>query len=76
MKTFEIGKTYTSRFITDSNCKLEIKILSRTAKRIKFFNPVDERESTVSVKVVDGVEIAYPLGKYSMAPTLKADRHL
>ena len=74
MLKFEVGKTYTGRFITDSGCEFEVKILSRTDKRIKFVDLITKEIKSVGVKVLDGFEIAYPFGKYSLAPTIKASR--
>lgn len=75
-KTFEIGKSYFGRFITDSDSTFAIKILDRTDKRIKFYDPINKKIKTVGVKMLDGYEIAYPFGKYSMAPTISVKRSI
>ena len=73
MTKFEAGKTYRTRFIGDADSVLDVKVIKRTPKRIT----VDVEPfgvSTVGVKVVDDVETALPLGRYSMAPIIRASK--
>ena len=73
MKKFEAGKTYRTRFIGDADSILDVKVIKRTPKRITVeVEPFGV--STVGVKVVDEVETALPLGRYSMAPIIRASR--
>lgn len=77
MKKFEVGKVYYTRFIGDSDSKLQFEILKRTAKRVTIQNMFDKSETvTVGVKPnYDGsAETCFPLGRYSMAPMLDAGR--
>ena len=75
MIKFEIGKRYTSRFATDSDATLEIEVVARTSKQITIVNPIARELKKVGIKIDDkGNEMAYPLGKYSMAPIIRADR--
>ena len=76
MKAFEVNKTYNTRFITDSNCILNFKILKRTEKRLTFELLETQEIKTVGVKIMDGEEIAYPLGRYSLAPIIRATREV
>ena len=67
---FEIGKTYNCRSITDSNCRYEFTIVKRTEKTVSF--NYENKTVTKKVTVYDSREIVFPLGKYSMAPIIKA----
>jgi hypothetical protein len=68
MIKFEIGKQYFMRFITDSNCKVFHTVTNRTEKCVWLDNG-----NRYTIKQYDGMEIIYPLGKYSMAPSLRAE---
>ena len=74
MAKFEVGKKYTGRFATDSNAKSCFEVLERTEKRIKIKNQETGEIKTVGVINLDGDEIAYPFGKYSMAPVIRGKR--
>ena len=67
MVRFEAGKTYRTRSICDHNTVFEYTIERRTAKNIW----IDGKK--VKVHEHDGREIAYPEGRYSMAPVIRAD---
>ena len=75
IRKFETGKTYQTRSIGDYNCTFKIEVLKRTAKSIWF---KDLHDSSIiirkSVKVYDGVEEVMPLGTYSMAPRITAEK--
>ena len=67
--TFEIGKTYWTNSICDTNCIWEYKIEKRTEKSVWI------NGNRFGIKRnYEGNEMIYPLGKYSMAPMLTADR--
>jgi len=70
---FEVGQTYTTRSACDYDCIFIFTVIKRTAK---FITVVDkfERETRCGVKTWNGVECAYPMGQYSMAPVISADR--
>ena len=72
MTKFEVGKVYTSRFISNSDSTIEVEVIKRTAKRLTI--RTSEGVSTVGIRSYDDIEIAYPLGKYSMAPVIKSNR--
>tara|TARA_B100001093_G_C26497523_1_gene871753 strand:+ start:241 stop:486 length:246 start_codon:yes stop_codon:yes gene_type:complete len=65
MRKFQIGETYTTR------CGERFAILKRSAKRLTAQNQYGE---TVTVGIKEGGEgeWAFPHGRYSMAPTLRA----
>ncbi len=74
MKKFEIGKTYSMRSICDHNCIWTYTVVARTAKTIT----ISDGEKTFKCRVIQkaseyrGAETIYPLGQYSMAPSLTA----
>lgn len=72
-KTFEIGKTYTTRSACDYDCVFAWTVTGRTAKRITLEDR-HGRICTVGVKVWGECETAMPMGRYSMAPVINADR--
>jgi hypothetical protein len=70
MKKFEVGKTYSTRSICDSECIFSFEVLKRTAKQItlKHHNEVFKR----GVYIYDGAEHCKPFGSYSMCPIIEA----
>jgi hypothetical protein len=72
-KTFEIGKTYATRSLCDYECIFSFTVVARTAKTITIES---NAWGTVKrgIRLYDDVEICKPLGSYSMAPTIHADR--
>lgn len=66
---FEVGRTYFTRSIGDHNCIISATIAKRTASTI-----TTTEGKRFGVRVWDGVETFKPWGRYSMAPTLRADR--
>ncbi len=75
MLKFEVGKTYTGRFISDSDCTYGFKILSRTAKRITITDAITHEVKQIGVSLdQSGNEMAYPFGRYSMCPIIRAER--
>lgn len=69
MSKFEIGATYVGRFITDADSRIELTVAKRTEKSI-----VTAGGKTLRIKESGGVEYVFPMGRYSMAPTISADR--
>jgi hypothetical protein len=69
---FEAGKTYSTRSLCDYDCIFRFSIVRRTAKTITF--TYHGQEQTRGVRIRDGVERCLPLGRFSMAPTITADR--
>lgn len=74
MKKFEIGKTYTMNSICDHNCIWSYTVTARTAQTIT----VTDGKKTFKLRVIKklseyrGAETVYPLGQYSLAPSLTA----
>lgn len=69
---FEVGKTYTCRSVYDYDCVFSFEVIARTEKRITIVDSF-KRKKTVGVNNLDGVETAYPSGRYSMAPVIRAN---
>lgn len=69
MNKFTAGQTYFGRFISDYDSTIEMTVVCRTQKTI--FTAEGKR---FRVKECDGTEFVMPLGSYSMAPTISADR--
>ena len=67
--TFQTGTTYYTRSIGDHNCIYEITVASRTAKRL-----VTTDGKILGIKVYDGCEFVMPMGRYSMAPRIRANK--
>jgi len=70
---FEVGKTYTARSICDYECVYEWTVVARTAKQVTL----EDRHGRVSkrgVRTYDGVEVCSPQGRYSMSPSIYANR--
>ena len=71
--TFLAGETLTTRFIGDWDSILTATVISRTAKRITLKVVGYSEPKTVGIlKDSDGNEFCFPLGRYSMAATFKA----
>lgn len=86
---FEVGKTYEMRSICDYDCVWFYTILRRTPKTVTMTGigtTGAEEELTCRIRIesivcaapvegrVKSVETVMPLGRYSMAPVLSADR--
>jgi len=67
---FNVGQTYSGRFMCDYDSKAHFTILSRTAKSVK----VAVRGKVVTRRVSEycGVEQFKPFGSYSMAMVIDA----
>ncbi len=67
MKTFEPGKTYSTRSACDYNCIFSITVKSRTAKTL-----TTTKGQLLRISQFDGEETVKPQGSYSMAPIIHA----
>lgn len=70
---FETGKTYATASICDSECIFSMTVIRRTAKTL-VVNVDSWGEKRLRVTVIDGVETVMPLGRYSMAPVITAEK--
>lgn len=75
MKKFEIGKTYSTVSIVNSDCTISLTVTARTACTI---TATDNSGKTLKLKISKKIstyrdaETVYPWGQYSMAPMISA----
>lgn len=74
MKKFEVGKQYSMASICDHECIWTYTVTARTAKTITITDGEKVQKCRICQKVSEyrGTETVYPLGQYSMAPSLTA----
>lgn len=74
MKKFEIGKTYTMRSACDHNCIWAYTVTARTAQTITITDGKEVKRCRINKTISEyrNAETIYPLGRYSMAPSLTA----
>ena len=73
--TFQVGSTYAMIWVGDADARTACKVLKRSAKFVTL--DVDGfGVQRVGVSLRDGVEVALPLGRYSMAPCVRASREM
>lgn len=75
MKQFEPGRSYFCRSACDYDCVWVFCVVSRTAATIL----VRHEDKTMRLRIARdsarwGCEYAMPFGRYSMAPSISADR--
>ena len=70
---FEVGKTYACRSVCDYNCVWTFTIAKRTDKSITTTEGKTLRINA-QLTAYNEAETVFPLGKYSMAPILTADK--
>lgn len=68
---FEPGVTYYDHWVTDHTFRRPLTVVSRTAKFVTIEDS-DGARKRCGVTVIDGEEIVYPHGRYSMCPILRA----
>ena len=73
MKQFVVGKDYYCRSACDYNCVWVFAVKSRTDHTVTLKQPGKE-PITKRIYTHEGVETVRPLGSYSMAPILGADK--
>lgn len=74
MKKFEIGNTYSMKSICDHECVWTYTVVKRTATTITITDGKDATTCRIN-KIVserNNAETIYPIGRYSMAPSLHA----
>ena len=78
MKQFETGRTYTMRSICNQDACWTYTVTKRTAQTITITDGKETKTCRVSKAATQhrNVETIYPLGQYSMAPSLSADHEL
>ena len=76
MPNFEVGKTYATTSICNSDCVFCYTIISRTASSVTLVdNHGNHKTCRISKKLsaYRNAETVYPEGNYSMCPMLSAD---
>ena len=73
-RKFKVGRTYSCRSLCDHDCIFAFEIVKRTEKTVTLKSSADIKRR--KIYMLDGVEHADPLGKYSMSPIIRADREI
>jgi hypothetical protein len=75
MAKFEVGKTYSMRSICNHDCVWSYTVVSRTAQTVTLSDGKDTIKCRINAKISEwcNAETVFPLGRYSMAPSLRAD---
>lgn len=77
MKKFEIGATYTMNSPCMHDCVWSFTVKARTAQTITLaYGEKETIRCRINREISEyrGAESVYPLGRYSMAPILSADK--
>jgi hypothetical protein len=77
MVQFQVGKTYDCRSLCDYDCIWSYTVIGRTSSTITIrdnHTGIVVRKRIAKLSKVFDVEIVYPLGQYSMSPSISADR--
>ena len=76
MTQFEVGKTYSCRSLCDYECIWRFTVIGRTGKTVVVTEEgkAEAKSLRINAKLSEhnGAETVFPLGRYSMAPTLVA----
>ena len=73
---FFINNTYSTRSSCNHECVYTFKIIKRTEKNVWILEAGEKEIIRRKIIMYEGVETTYPLGKYSMAPILRADKNI
>lgn len=71
---FEAGKTYYGRFITDHDAVFKRTVIRRTAKSVWLSDGSKVKQFRVKASWDGKCEEVEPFGRYSMSPTLSANK--
>lgn len=76
MKKFEIGQTYSMSSPCMHDCIWTYTVTKRTAQTITITDGKETKTCRVSKAATQyrNAETIYPIGQYSMCPSLSADR--
>ena len=70
---FEVGRTYEMTSVCDHNCKWTYEVIKRTKKFVTLLDSAGIQIRR-GITVYSGEEQVLPLGSYSMAPILGAEK--
>lgn len=76
MKKFEVGKTYATQSICNHDCVWSYTVMERTACTVTLkdkYGEVKRYRINKRSSEYNNAETVYPLGQYSMAPSIRAD---
>lgn len=75
MTKFEVGKTYTMRAIGDHDCVWTYTVTKRTPSTVTLSDGKQSFVCKINKKISEwnNTESVFPLGRYSMAPILRAE---
>lgn len=73
---FLINSTYSTRSSCNHECVYTFAIIKRTFKSVWILEAGEKEIIRKKIIMHEGVETIYPLGKYSMAPILRADKNI
>lgn len=72
---FKANTSYAGRFVTDADATLIVKVLKTTKSTVTIVDPHNAADTKrCKIYTDEGVQFIYPMGRYSMAPVVKADR--
>ena len=71
MKQFEVGKEYSMKSVCDHNCVWTYTVTARTAQTITISDG-EKVQKCKKISAYRNAETVYPLGQYSMCPSLTA----
>lgn len=76
MKKFEVGHTYSMCSPCMQDCVWTYTVTKRTAQTVTITDGKETKTCRIIKQVSEwnGAETVHPLGRYSMAPSLSADR--
>lgn len=74
--TFVAGNAYVMRWIGDADARTATRVVKRTAKFVTLWVEGFGVKRCAIRQGIDGNEYALPLGTYSMAPYVNAERGL
>ena len=76
MKQFEVGKTYQTTSICNSDCIITITVKARTAATLTIIDKFGKEKKLRILKKLSefrDAETVMPWGNYSMAPSISAE---
>lgn len=76
MKKFEVGETYNMRSACNQECVWTYTVTARTAQTVTVTDGKEVRKLRICKAVSEfrAAESVFPLGQYSLAPILSADK--
>jgi len=75
MKVFKAGTEYTARSIGDYKCIFRFTVTGRSKRFITVLDHLDKVTRRVGIMEYNGGETAFPAGRFSFAPIIRAEEH-